>query len=115
MRHTLTRLSCLATMAVAGCATITEGTGQSVAVSTAPSGATCSVIREGQAVGQVAATPGSIRIDKSKNDLTVTCSKPGYQTASISQSPEVRRNDLRRHYSRRWDRGNRRRIDRGEL
>jgi hypothetical protein len=44
--------------------------------------------REGATLGQVASTPGSIRVDKSKNDLMVTCSKPGYQTASIAQSPK---------------------------
>ncbi len=27
-------------------------------------------------------------MDKSKNDLVVTCSKPGYETASITQSPK---------------------------
>jgi hypothetical protein len=30
----------------------------------------------------------SIHIDKSKNDLTITCTKQGYQTATISQSPK---------------------------
>jgi hypothetical protein len=88
IRHSLIALTCLATTALASCATIMEGTGQSVAIATTPPAALCSVNREGQTLGQVAATPGSVRIDKSKNDLTVTCSKPGYQTASITQTPK---------------------------
>lgn len=65
-----------------------EGTGQSITVSTNPVGATCSVSREGAQLGSLASTPGSIRVDKSKNDLTVTCSKSGYQTTSVSYSPK---------------------------
>ena len=76
-----------ATVAVAGCATIFEGTSQSVQVSTTPPGARCFVDREGARLGEVGSTPGSIRLDKSKNDIVVTCSKEGYQTATIAQSP----------------------------
>jgi hypothetical protein len=47
----------------------------------------CSFARDGVTLGQVASTPGSIRVDKSKNDILVTCSKPGFQTASVAQSP----------------------------
>jgi hypothetical protein len=74
--------------AIAGCATIMEGTGQSVAIQTTPPGATCTIVREGGTLGQVASTPGSIRIDKSKNDLVVSCSKPGYATSTITESPK---------------------------
>lgn len=79
--------SVLMAASLVGCATIMEGTGQSVQVSTSPSGAACQVSREGAHLGDIASTPGSIRVDKSKNDLTVTCSKPGYQMASVTRSP----------------------------
>ncbi len=75
-------------VALSGCATIMEGTGQSIAISTNPAGATCTVDREGTRLGQVANTPGSIHIDKSKNDLSITCTKPGYATATIAQTPK---------------------------
>lgn len=80
-------LAPLSLILLAGCATVMEGTSQSVAVATTPPGAVCTVDRAGTRLGQVAATPGSIHIDKSKNDLTVTCAKPGYQTATVSQTP----------------------------
>ena len=77
-----------ATIAVSGCATIFEGTSQSVQISTTPPGARCLVDREGARLGEVGSTPGSIRLDKSKNDIVVTCSKDGHQTATIAQSPD---------------------------
>ena len=39
-------------------------------------------------MGDVGSTPGSLKLDKSKNDLTVACSKDGYQAATVSQSPK---------------------------
>jgi hypothetical protein len=89
MRHSLTAVAITAAMAagLGGCATIIEGTGQSVAVTTSPPGATCTVSREGMTLGQIAITPGSVRIDKSKNDIAISCTKPGFQPATIAQSP----------------------------
>jgi hypothetical protein len=52
-----------------------------------PPGARCFVDREGARLGEVGSTPGSIRLDKSKNDIAVTCSKAGYETATAAQSP----------------------------
>jgi hypothetical protein len=77
-----------AALHLAGCATMLEGTGQSVAITTDPAGAQCSIDRAGQRVGQVTSTPGSIRLDKGKNDLSVTCVREGYQPATITQSPK---------------------------
>lgn len=69
-----------------GCATLVNGTNQTVTVSTTPPGASCTLDRMGERVGAIGSTPGSLRIDKSKHDLSVTCSKEGYQTASTTQS-----------------------------
>jgi hypothetical protein len=71
-----------------GCATIFEGTSQSVAISTDPPGADCTIDRAGSRIGQVNPTPGSIHIDKSKNDLSVSCKHAGYQIATVAQSPK---------------------------
>src|SRR6185312_8897061 len=71
-----------------GCATIVEGTGQSVSISTNPPGAICSVDREGTRLGQVAGTPGSIHIDKSSKDLLVSCAKSGYASATAASTPK---------------------------
>jgi hypothetical protein len=87
MKTSLKSIGVIATLSAVGCATIMEGTGQSIAISTTPAGATCTVSREGGTLGQIASTPGSIRVDKSKNDIAVACSKSGYQTATITHSP----------------------------
>jgi hypothetical protein len=88
MAHSRLALIASACLAITGCATILEGTSQSVQITTTPPGARCLVDREGARLGEVGSTPGSIRLDKSKNDIAVTCSKDGYQTATIAQSPD---------------------------
>ncbi|WP_428390726.1 hypothetical protein [Lichenicoccus sp.] len=70
-----------------GCATIVNGSNQNLTVSTNPAGAQCTVSRAGRVLGMVNPTPGSVRIDKSKNDLSVTCKKDGFRVATISQTP----------------------------
>jgi hypothetical protein len=77
------RLLLLAPLALlSACATMIEGTSDNITVTTTPAGATCTVDREGQRVGAVAATPGSIRVDKSRHDLSVTCGKEGYVSST---------------------------------
>lgn len=70
----------LATLA-SGCATIVEGTDQTVTVTSDPSGASCELKRDGQVIGIVNPTPGSVQIDKSKKDISVQCVKEGYADA----------------------------------
>lgn len=72
---------------LSACATIVNGSSQTVTVSTTPASATCSLDRMGQRIAAIAATPASVRIDKSKNDLSVTCGKEGYQRATVVHSP----------------------------
>jgi len=69
-----------------GCATIVNGTSQSVAISTTPPGAHCDVARQGSHIGTVAPTPGSLHLDKSKNNIDVSCTKEGFQSAVVTQS-----------------------------
>lgn len=71
----------LAVCAVAlasGCATITTGASQTLTLTTDPSGASCVLRREGQTIGAVNPTPGSIAVGKSHQDIVVTCSKAGF-------------------------------------
>lgn len=68
--------------AAVGCASIVEGTDQSVTVQTMPSGANCELKRDGQVIGVVNPTPGTVTVDKSKHDIAVICKKDGYQDAS---------------------------------
>jgi PEGA domain len=65
-----------------GCVSVFEGTSQDISVNTNPAGATCSLEREGKSIGSVVNTPGTATVRKTKNDITVKCDKPGYETAT---------------------------------
>jgi hypothetical protein len=68
--------------ATSGCASIIEGTSQTITLNTNPPGANCALVREGIVIGRVAPTPGSVVIEKTKHDITITCTKEGYQEAT---------------------------------
>lgn len=65
-----------------GCASIFDGTTQQISAVTTPSGARCTFWRNGGLVADIASTPGSVTIEKSKVDLFVVCDKPGYTPAT---------------------------------
>ena len=70
-------------IAVSGCATIVEGTTQSIAVTSSPvSGANC-VLTSSQGTYYVT-TPGNVTVHKTKNDLAVVCKHDGYQDATTT-------------------------------
>ena len=62
-----------------GCASIIEGTDQTLVVNLSPKEATCDVKRKGVTVGKISGSDHSLNISKSKNDLLFTCSAPGYK------------------------------------
>jgi hypothetical protein len=80
----LTAITSIVTLGLSlgGCATVFEGTSQEITVVTNPPGATWIFDRQGYEVGRVASTPGTANIRKSKYDITVKCTKPGYQEAT---------------------------------
>lgn len=61
-----------------GCATITTGSGQAIAISTEPEGADCTLTRHGVVLARVNSTPGQIHVEKSSTDLAVQCRRDGY-------------------------------------
>jgi hypothetical protein len=68
-------------IALSGCATVIKGTHQSVAITTPPTtGAQC-VLSSTQGNWTVM-SPGVATVDKSKEDIQVTCQKAGWQTAT---------------------------------
>jgi hypothetical protein len=71
-----------------GCASIIEGTSQSIAVSTPPTeGAACTLSnREGS--WQVT-SPGVVTVRKSQDALSVRCSKPGWTDRGGRVPPEI--------------------------
>lgn len=69
------------TLALMGCSTIIEGSSQTITLNSNPSGARCTLERNGLAIGNVE-TPGGIVVEKTKDNITVVCSKDGYQTST---------------------------------
>ncbi|MEQ9144290.1 MAG: hypothetical protein RLO08_08030 [Parvibaculaceae bacterium] len=79
----------LGSAVLGGCSSIVEGTSQEILVNTDPSGAKCVFEREGRPISQVDPTPGTARIDKTKHDILITCSKEGYEDASFLNKSDV--------------------------
>lgn len=65
-------------IALAGCATITTGSDDLVTIDTDPNGAICRLTAGGRQVAVINPTPGSLKVPKSRKDLTVRCDKDGY-------------------------------------
>jgi hypothetical protein len=70
----------IAAVMLSGCATIIKGTSQNIVITTPPiTGANCLLTsREGS---WAVVSPGSVHVEKSKEDVLIKCSKPGYQDA----------------------------------
>ena len=79
LRASATLASCVL---LAGCASIFEGTSQQISVRTTPAGARCTFWRNGGLVSDIASTPGTVTIEKTKVDLFIVCDKPGYASAT---------------------------------
>jgi hypothetical protein len=88
----------LALLIAPACSTITTGTTQAITVTTDPPGATCQVQRDGQLIGVVNPTPGSLTIGKSTRDMVVNCTRsgnlPGSNTVQADFQPATLGNIL---------------------
>jgi hypothetical protein len=69
---------------LSGCGTITQGTSQNITVTSVPPGGHCDLTRKGEHVATLDATPGVVKVDKTKNDILLTCKLAGYQDASVN-------------------------------
>ena len=69
---------------LAGCGTITQGTSQNINIASTPPGGHCDLTRKGEHVATLDATPGVVKVDKTKNDILLTCKLAGYQDASVN-------------------------------
>jgi hypothetical protein len=69
-------------VALSGCATIVDGTTQSVSISTSPiEGASCTLTNS-QGTWYLN-SPGSTVVHKTKTDMKIDCTKPGYATGHV--------------------------------
>lgn len=74
---------------LSGCSSITQGTTQLINIQTDPDGASCSVMRNNVKIASINETPGYVQVDKTKYDLIILCSKPGYQNGSSLNKSDV--------------------------
>jgi hypothetical protein len=73
----LRAIALLGLMLTSACATVTQGTTATIAVTSEPPGASCQIQREGGTVAVVNPTPGSVTISRSTRDLAVRCEREG--------------------------------------
>ena len=81
-------LTALALMA--GLSSCTEN--QEIIVKTDPPLADCTLDRDGAPIAHLLPTPGAVYIPMNRDAITITCSKPGYQTVSVSNQSDVNDN-----------------------
>lgn len=55
--------------------------GQAIHVSTVPRDASCEFVRNGQKLGKVEPTPGTLRVDRNSAPIDMDCGKPGHDGA----------------------------------
>lgn len=76
----------LATAAVfatlGGCASVTDGTSQTVVFNLTPKEARCTVMRDGEKLGTVSGKQNTMTISKGAKDIVVTCAAEGYEDAT---------------------------------
>lgn len=83
MKKTLTSLSLFSlAISLSACSSIIEGTSQEIVINTNPPAANCVLTRNGTQIGNVGPTPSGITIKKTKYDILISCSKPGFETAT---------------------------------
>ena len=70
------------------CATVTQGSSQTIYFDTAPTGAECDLMREGNMLYSKVKTPITLEIEKDKDDLMVICRKEGYKETQIHTSSD---------------------------
>jgi hypothetical protein len=76
-------------LAVSGCSTLTEGTSQTIAVTTSPPGAVCVLVRDGQTIATIGPTPGTATVDRSTREVLITCHKGGFGDVSYADQADV--------------------------
>ncbi|MEK9968937.1 MAG: hypothetical protein VW600_07360 [Ferrovibrio sp.] len=68
---------------VTGCASIVEGTNQTIMVNMVPETSQCVATRQGSQVGVVSGSARQLPVSKSRHDLWLRCTADGYETSDI--------------------------------
>jgi hypothetical protein len=75
--------------ALAGCATVFDGTGQTIVLDVTPVDADCTGWSQGELVGIYYPTFHTISVPRSRHDLTLLCSAYGYEDALVQLEPAL--------------------------
>ena len=75
-------------MLLGACATLFSGTKQTIHVDSDPQGAACEMKRNGVLIASFS-TPAEVRVEKTKHDIVLTCSKPSYDNAYSGADSEI--------------------------
>lgn len=73
-----------AALALAGCATVIDGTRQAIRIDTNAKDATCGVTQNGRQVVAPTSAPATHLVPLAKGNLIVTCEAPGYETGRVA-------------------------------
>jgi len=71
-----------ATTILTGCASITDGTNQTIVVSISPREAICGAMRDSVQLGSVGGRNPTLTVSKGAKDIIITCNAPGYDSKS---------------------------------
>lgn len=67
-----------------GCASITDGTSQTIIFNLEPQSAVCEVSRDGDGIiGNVTARNNTLTVSKDNDDLIVKCAAPGFRNKTV--------------------------------
>lgn len=67
-----------------GCASITQGTSQTIIFNIEPKGTTCTASRDGDGeIGSVSTSNNTLKVSKDKDDIVVKCNAAGYKQKVI--------------------------------
>lgn len=80
----------LLSLALGACATLVEGSDQTVTVITQPPGAVCTLSQDGTIMAVANPTPGTVTIDKSKDNVGIICEKDGYFNGAAALSSDFK-------------------------
>ena len=69
---------------LASCASIVEGTDQTVNFNISPNSAVCAVTQKGNTIATIRDGGGQVIIPKSRTDLSIRCQAEGYKKQSLS-------------------------------
>ncbi len=73
-------IATLFVFSLAGCASITQGTTQTIIFNLEPKETKCNVSRDGDGeIGSVSFYNNTLNVSKDKDDIIISCSAPGYQ------------------------------------